>query len=45
VIRAAPEFNLRRLRCVQKVSEKSEEDPPGIVLTTDNAEVVQALHR
>jgi predicted RecB family nuclease len=44
VIEAAQELNLNGLRCVQKVSEKPEEDPPGIVLTTDNAEPRAALH-
>jgi predicted RecB family nuclease len=43
VIGAAKEFGLNNLRCVQKVSEKSEEDPPGIVFTTDNAEPLEAL--
>jgi predicted RecB family nuclease len=43
VIRAAPEFNLSGLRCVQKVKDKPEDDPPGIVLTTDNAEPLAAL--
>jgi predicted RecB family nuclease len=43
VIRAAQEFNLNGLRCVQKVSEKPEEDAPCIILTTDNAEPLAAL--
>jgi hypothetical protein len=44
VIEAAQELNLNGLRCVQKVSEKPEEGPPGIVLTTDYAEPRAALH-
>ena len=44
VIEAAQELNLNGLRCVQKVREKPEEGPPGIVLTTDNAEPRAALH-
>lgn len=37
VVEAAPEFMLTGLRCVQKVNERPDEDPPGIVTTTDNA--------
>jgi predicted RecB family nuclease len=44
VIKAAPEFGLRGLQCVQKISEASQEEPPGITLTTDNAEPLAALH-
>ena len=44
VLEAAPEFNLRDLKCIQKVNEKPDDDPPGIVLTTDNAEPLAALH-
>jgi predicted RecB family nuclease len=44
VIEAAPEFNLHGLRCIQKVSEMPEEEPPGILLTTDNAEPLAELH-
>jgi predicted RecB family nuclease len=44
VIKAAKEFNLNGLRCVQKVSEKPEEEPPGIVFATDNAAPLAALH-
>lgn len=44
VIAAAPEFNLNGLRCVQKVSEKPEEEPQGIVFATDYAEPLAALH-
>ena len=43
VIEAAPEFNLHGLRCVQKVSEMPEEEPPGILVTTDNAEPLAEL--
>lgn len=43
VVEAAQEFNLDNLRCVQKVSEKPEEDPPGIVTATDNAEPLAEL--
>ena len=43
VLDAAPEFGLNGLTCMQKVSETEEEDPPGIVLTTDNGEPLQAL--
>jgi predicted RecB family nuclease len=43
VIKAAPEFNLAGLRCVQKVTAKPNEDPPGILTTKDNAEPLAAL--
>jgi uncharacterized protein len=44
VISAAQQFNLTGLRVIQKVSEKPQEDPPGIVLATDNEEPLAALH-
>ena len=44
VIKAAPEYHLGALRCVQKVSDKPEEEPHGIVLTENNAEPLAALH-
>lgn len=44
MIEAAPEFNLHGLRCIQKVSEMPDEDPPGIMLTTDNSEPLPELH-
>ena len=44
VIKAAPEFDLTGLRCVQKVSEAPEEEPEGITIATDNAEPLAALH-
>jgi hypothetical protein len=44
VISAAQQFDLTGLRVIQKVSEKPEEDPPGIVLATDNEESLAALH-
>jgi uncharacterized protein len=43
-IQAAPEFGLSTLRCVEKVSEKPEVDPPGITIATDNAQPLAALH-
>jgi uncharacterized protein len=43
VIQAAKELGLTGLRCVEKVSDKPEQDPPGIMLTTDNAEPLVAL--
>ena len=43
VTKAAEELGLNGLRCVQKVSELPEVNPPGIVLTTDNAAPLQAL--
>jgi predicted RecB family nuclease len=43
VIKAAPEFNLTGLKCVQKVTTKPDEDPPGILTTKDNAEPLAAL--
>jgi uncharacterized protein len=43
VVEAAPELALRGLRCIQRVSEKPEEDPPGIEMTTDNATPLAAL--
>jgi uncharacterized protein len=45
VIKAAPEFALHNLRCIEKVNEEPEEEPRGITLTTDNAEPLAALHR
>ena len=44
VIAAAKESGLEGLRCIQKVKEKPDVDPPGITLTTDNAEPLTALH-
>jgi len=43
VIRAAQELGLNGLRCVQKVKEKPDENPPGIILTADNAEPLTEL--
>lgn len=43
VISAARECGIANLRCVQKVSEKPEEDAPGITFATDNAEPLHAL--
>jgi uncharacterized protein len=43
VIKAAPDFNLTGLKCIQKVSAKPHEEPTGIHLTTDNAEPIAAL--
>jgi uncharacterized protein len=44
VVKAAAEFNINDLRCIQKVNEKPEEDPPAITLATDNAEPLAELH-
>jgi uncharacterized protein len=44
LIAAAKETDLNGLRCIQKVKEKPDVDPPGITLTTDNAEPLTALH-
>ena len=43
VVKAAPEFNLTGLKSIQKVSGKPDEEPTGIVLTTDNADPLAAL--
>ncbi len=43
VIKAAKEAGLGGLSCVQKVNEKQDVAPPGITLTTDNAEALAAL--
>jgi predicted RecB family nuclease len=43
VIKAASEANLKGLSCMQKVNEKPDAAPPGITLTTDNAEAFAAL--
>jgi predicted RecB family nuclease len=43
VIKAAEECGLQGLRCIQKLTDKPEEDPAGIALTTDNAVPLQAL--
>ena len=43
VIKAANEAGLGGLNCVQKVNEKPDAAPPGITLTTDNAEALAAL--
>ncbi len=44
VLTATQEAGLKGLTCVQKVSEKPEEDPPaGITTTTDNGEALAAL--
>ena len=43
VIKAAKEAGLGGLNCVQKVNEKQDVAPPGITLTTDNAEALAAL--
>ena len=44
VIEAAREFDLAGMRCMEKVRDKSGDDPPGIILTTDNAEPLTALN-
>jgi predicted RecB family nuclease len=43
VINAASEAGLEGLICMQKVNEKSDAAPPGVTLTTDNAEALAAL--
>ena len=43
VIKAANEADLKGLNCIQKVNEKTDVAPPGITLTTDNAEPLAAL--
>ena len=43
VIKAANEAGLKGLNCIQKVNEKPDAAPPGITLTTDNAEPLAAL--
>ncbi len=43
VIKAANEAGLEGLNCMQKVNEKPDAAPPGITLTTDNAEALAAL--
>ena len=43
MIKAAKEAGLEGLNCVQKVNEKQDVAPPGITLTTDNAEPLAAL--
>ena len=43
VITAAKETGLEGLRCIQKVQEKPDVDPPGITLTTDNDEPLTTL--
>jgi uncharacterized protein len=43
LIKAANEAGLEGLVCMQKVNEKPEVAPPGITLTTDNAEPLAAL--
>ena len=42
-IKAANEAGLQGLNCIEKVNEKTEVAPPGISLTTDNAEPLTAL--
>jgi predicted RecB family nuclease len=44
VLAAANHAGMTGVTCVQKVSETSEEDPPGITMTTDNAVALAALH-
>ena len=44
VLAAANDAGMTGVTCVQKVSETSEEDPPGITITTDNAVALAALH-
>jgi superfamily I DNA and/or RNA helicase len=45
VLSAAKEAGLHNVSCVQKVTEIPEEDPPpGVTITTDNAEALAALH-
>jgi uncharacterized protein len=44
VVEAAKELRLEGLRCIQKVNERPEDDPPGIVTTTDNAEPLAELY-
>jgi len=43
VVSAAHESGIADLRCIQKVSEKPEENAPGITFATDNAEPLSAL--
>ena len=43
VVATAPEFNLFGFQCIQKVSEAADDDPPGIITTTGNAEPLAAL--
>jgi uncharacterized protein len=43
VVSAAYESGIADLRCIQKVSEKPEENAPGITFATDNAEPLAAL--
>ena len=43
VIAAEKETGLEDLRCIQKVNDKPDVDPPGITLTTDNDEPLSAL--
>jgi hypothetical protein len=45
VIVAANEMGFKGLRCIQKVNEKPVNNPPGITLTTDNAEPLVALNK
>jgi uncharacterized protein len=45
VIVAANEMGFKGLRCIQKVNEKPGNNPPGITLTTDNAEPLVALNK
>lgn len=43
VVSAAHESGIADMRCIQKVSEKHEENAPGITFATDNAEPLAAL--
>ena len=43
VIKAAREAGLQDFNCTQKVNERPDVIPPGITLTTDNAEALAAL--
>jgi uncharacterized protein len=43
VVNAAAEGGITGLRCLQKLTERPDEDPPGITLTTDNKEARAAL--
>ena len=44
LIKAANEAGLEGLVCMQKVNERPDVTPPGITLTTDNAETLAVLH-
>jgi predicted RecB family nuclease len=45
VVAAAAEDGLSDLKCLQKVTDRPEQDPPGITLTTDNKDARAAIQR